>query len=65
LIGVHITFNGVEYIGSEDVSTILEARTVIADEVNNTSRYYLKNTEDGDILFPKNALFEADIKLTK
>ena len=66
MIGIYITFNDTEYIGiEEDVTTVSDAQILITSEVNQNNCYHLKNTKDGDIMFPKNALFKADIKLVK
>ena len=65
MIGVYITFNGVEYIGYEETESLSETQKIIAEEVNMSARYILKNTIDGDIMFPTNALYTSDIKLTK
>lgn len=65
LIGIYITFNDILYIGYEDADNLAETQKIISEEVGKTSRYFLKNTKDGDIMFPLNALRVADIKLTK
>jgi len=65
VIGVYIKFNDVEYIGYEDVGSLIETQNLIAEEINKSSRYILKNTANGDIMFPANALYTAEIRLTK
>lgn len=65
MIGIYITFNDVVYIGYEDADDVSATQKIIAEEVNRTSRYFLKNTKDGDIMFPLNALRVAEIKLTR
>jgi len=65
MIGVYIKFNDIEYIGYEKVESIIETQNIIAEEVNKSSRYILKNTANGDIMFPANALYSAEIRLTK
>ena len=65
MIGIYITFNDILYIGYEDVDSVNETQKIIAEEVNSTARYFLKNTIDGDIMFPLNALRVAEIKLTR
>ena len=65
MIGVYITFNDVEYIGYEDIRSLVGAQNVIAGEVNRMSYYILKNTKDGDIMFPANALYISEVRLVK
>jgi len=55
----------VAYIGYEEAASLSEVQNIIADEVNATAKYTLKNTIDGDIIFPTNALHVGDIRLTK
>lgn len=65
MIGIYITFNDILYIGYEDTDNLAETQKIMAKEVNKTARYFLKNTKDGNIMFPLNALRVADIKMTK
>ena len=65
MIGIYISFNDIEYIGYEEVNTMSEAQNAIAEEINKNSRYVLKNTVDGDIMFPTNAMYISEIKMTK
>lgn len=66
MVGVYITFREIEYIGYIlDAESVSGAQYTITAEVNDKEYYRLCNTKDGDIIFPKHALFLSHIKLVR
>lgn len=64
MVGIFIVFNNIEYVGFiDDVRNVSEAQHKIAVEVNDNGYFNLRNPRDGDIIFPKHALFLADIRM--